>query len=89
MARACPCTQRAKRRRRAPPSELQQWMEALSARRGGVTLMVDLDNNADAVPQLEAANVRVPSPPALPRTRAGSDSAGSDSRGRGHCRRDA
>jgi hypothetical protein len=51
-------------------------MEALSSRRGGVTLMIDLDNNADAVPQLEAANVRVPSPPARLCTRAGVTAGG-------------
>ena len=51
-------SKRAKRRRRAPPSELQQWMTTLSSRPGGLKLMLDLDNNANAVPQLEAAKVR-------------------------------
>jgi len=50
-------SKRAKRRRRAPPSELQQWMAVLSERPGGLKLLLDLDNNADAVPQLEAAEV--------------------------------
>lgn len=53
-------SKRAKRRRRAPPSELHQWMAALSARPGGLKLLLDLDNNADAVPQLEAAQVAWP-----------------------------
>ena len=48
-------SKRAKRRRRAPPSDLQRWMTSLSARPGGLKLLLDLDNNADAVPQLEAA----------------------------------
>jgi len=51
-------SKRAKRRRRAPPSELQQWMAVLSERPGGLKLLLDLDNNADAVPQLEAAEVQ-------------------------------
>ena len=38
--------------------------------------MIDLDNNADAVPQLEAANVRVPSPSARLCTRAGVTAGG-------------
>ena len=50
-------SKRAKRRRRAPPSELHQWMAVLSERPGGLKLLLDLDNNADAVPQLEAAEV--------------------------------
>ena len=50
-------SKRAKRRRRAPPSELQEWLTSLSVRPGGLKLMLDLDNNADAVPQLEAAQV--------------------------------
>ena len=50
-------SKRSKRRRRAPPSDLQQWMTTLSTRPGGVKIMLDLDNNADAVPQLEAAEV--------------------------------
>jgi hypothetical protein len=50
-------SKRAKRRRRAPPSDLQQWMTALSENTGGLKLLLDLDNNADAVPQLEAAQV--------------------------------
>ena len=51
-------SKRAKRRRRAPPSELHQWMAALSSRPGGLMLMLDLDNNAHAVPQLEAADAQ-------------------------------
>ena len=50
-------SKRAKRRRRAPSSDLQQWMTTLSATPGGLKLLLDLDNNADAVPQLEAAQV--------------------------------
>ena len=40
-------------RKRAPPSELQQWEGVLDTLPGGLCLLLDLDNAADSVPMLE------------------------------------
>ncbi|KAJ1481879.1 hypothetical protein T484DRAFT_1898683, partial [Baffinella frigidus] len=46
-------SRRARRRKRAPPTDLQQWEGVLDALPGGLCLLLDLDNAADSVPMLE------------------------------------
>ncbi len=48
-------TKRQRRRLRAPPSSLKQWITTLSDRVGKLQIWIDLDNSADSLEQLEAS----------------------------------
>ena len=46
-------TKRQRRRLRASPSNLKQWITTLSDHQGMLQIWIDLDNSADSLEQLE------------------------------------
>ncbi len=51
-------TKRQRRRLRATPSSLQEWVKNLNSHEGGLQLWIDLDNAADSLEQLEFSQVK-------------------------------